>query len=636
MEKWLQSVYSDGSELFVSKAAPAIGEKVTIAVRMLADSPVRHVMIWSRQNGGQRYDEMKEEEVRGGLVYYRATLEMQEPRLEYRFLLVTDERNYFYTQRGITTYVPGHDTSFVLLGNYHQPEWVKHAVFYQIFPERFANGDPSNDVRDGEYTYFGDKPIHMKHWEDRPLPWEQGHCMDFFGGDLQGIKEKIPYLKKLGVTALYINPIFAAPSTHKYDCIDYFHVDPHFGGDEAFADLCRALHENDMRVILDISINHTGTANRWFNKDGLFFDKSEGAYNNPDSEERNYYFFKPGTNEYKGWWDIETLPTLNFTSESLRRRLYGDKDSVLRKWLRPPYCIDGWRFDVADVMARNGEVQMADKVWPEICAAIREENPGAYIIAEDWDECSERQQGDEWDSPMNYYTCERPVRQFYGESDFYVRQNAVMRECSKGLRAEDMEGQAKEYYARLPFVMQQNQFNLIDSHDVPRFHNDLAVSRKAEIGAAVLQFTMIGTPSIYYGDEAEIGGWTETIEGCRFPMPWSRDIESTEMYRVYHTLIRARHEHPALTDGGMTYLYADGPVIAFARLGRDEAVVTLVSSSKNEETITLPLDIIGAEFVPGTKDVLGQTVRGESSGEGELTVTLEPEGALAFPVKYRV
>jgi alpha-glucosidase len=170
---------------------------------------------------------------------------------------------------------------------------------------------------------------------------------------------------------------------------------------------------------------------------------------------------------------------------------------------------------------------------------------------------------------------------------------------------------------------------------VPRFHNNPAISRKAEIGAAVLQFTMIGTPSIYYGDEAEIGGWTETIEGCRFPMPWSRDIESTEMYRIYHTLIRARNEHPALTDGGMTYLYADGPVIAFARLGKDEAVVTVVSSSKNEERVTLPLDLIGAEYVPGTKDVLGQTVRGESSGEGELTVTLEPEGALAFPVTYR-
>lgn len=133
--------------------------------------------------------------------------------------------------------------------------------------------------------------------------------MDFYGGDLEGIKQKIPYLKELGVTALYINPIFEAPSVHKYDCIDYFHMGRHFGGDEALAELSRALHENGMKLILDISINHTGVEHKWFNRDGVFFDKSQGAYNNPGSVERSFYFFKEGSNEYKGW--VDNLCTLH-------------------------------------------------------------------------------------------------------------------------------------------------------------------------------------------------------------------------------------------------------------------------------------------------------------------------------------
>ena len=150
---------------------------------------------------------------------------------------------------------------------------------------------------------------------------------------LQGIQQKIPYLKELGVTALYLNPIFYAPSSHKYDCLDYFHVDPHFGGDQALADLSAALHANGMKLILDISINHTGIAHKWFNRDGDWFDKKIGAYNNPYALERKYYFFQED-NSYHGWFNVDTMPTLNYTSEELRHIIYRGEDSVLKKWLK--------------------------------------------------------------------------------------------------------------------------------------------------------------------------------------------------------------------------------------------------------------------------------------------------------------
>ena len=345
---------------------------------------------------------------------------------------------YFYTQNGITTYVPDFTYDFVILADYVQPEWVKDAVFYQIFPERFCNGDESNDVQDGEYARDGHPTIKMKSWDDPALTYQEGFCLDFYGGDLQGITRKIPYLKELGVTALYLNPIFTAPSVHKYDCLDYFHVDPHFGGDEALAELSKALHENGMKLILDISINHTGIDHKWFNKDGIWFDKSVGAYNNPDAPERAYYFFGDN-NSYLPWLGVETLPTLNYTSDALREVIYRAEDSVLKKWLKPPYSIDGWRFDVANIMGRKDELQLSHELWPEIRQSIREVNPQAYILAEEWGDCGAYLQGSEWDAPMNYYGCGRVIRQFLGEPDLFMARNPILRQVPYKMTAEDVK-----------------------------------------------------------------------------------------------------------------------------------------------------------------------------------------------------
>ncbi len=650
-ENWQESVYSDGTAQFVSCPQPRMGQDVTISVRFYDDAPIDGVLLWTRQNGALVLREMKETKREKGLVYYSAKVQVQEKRLEYRFFLLGKERTWYYNQRGVTTYMPDQQESFVLLTDYRQPQWVKSAVFYQIFPERFAAGDPANAVRSGEYTYDGHPAIHRDNWEDEPLPYDQGYCLDFHGGDLTGIKEKIPYLKKLGVTCLYLNPIFRAPSTHKYDCIDYFHVDEHFGGDEALAELSRELHANGMKLILDISINHTGTAHRWFNRDGLFFDKSVGAYNNPDSEERGYYFFRDKdtaqpdpeslhpnaiageySNEYKGWWDIPSLPVLNYTSQSLRRVLYEAEDSVLKKWLKPPYEIDGWRFDVADVMARNNEVQLAEQVWPQICENIRSvKGKGTdYILAEDWDECSHMLQGDAWDSPMNYYGCCRPIRGFYGQGDYYYRASHALMARGYKMQAEDIKEQIQSYLSHLPYVMQQNQFNLLNSHDIPRLHNDPSLTEGDVRGAIYLMFMLIGAPSVYYGDEAGIDGWESSIEGCRFPMPWSKDIESTSQYDLYHSLMMLRKEHKAMTEGGQKFLYAKGNVLALARFNEEETIVALCSSSDHEEEVVLRTDLLGCSGISADTDLLGRDICVTQTGKGEVKVKLPAHEALLF------
>ena len=627
MENWLESVYSDGTDLFVSSPSPAIGDRVKVGLRMYEGAPVRHVLLRYLRNGQEQTQRARVVRHERGMRWYEAEIPVTESRMRYQFYLVCDDGIWFYTQRGVSSCMPDHTYDFVLLTDYVQPAWVKDAVFYQIFPERFCNGDASNDVKPGEYAQEGHPAIHMQSWRDTPLSYNEGFCLDFYGGDLEGIRQKIPYLKDLGVTALYLNPIFRAPSVHKYDCVDYFHVDPHFGGDEALSALSADLHEHGMKLILDISINHTGANHRWFNRDGMFFPITEGAYHNADSPERGYYFFGEG-NSYHGWFANANLPTLNYTSQALRDVIYKAEDSVLKKWLKPPYSIDGWRFDVADTFARNDTVQLAHELWPQIRQSIRAENAQAYILGEDWGDCAGNLQGDEWDSAMNYYGCGRPIRQFFGQPDMLLGRDRLMRHTGRGMTAEDLESRVMQHLAKLPWVLWENQFNLFDSHDASRLHNDKRITPMAYRGAVYFQFILPGAASIYYGDEAAIGGRLGTNEGCRYPMPWHRDFQNGWMYKLYRTMAHLKAAHRCLARGGMKFLYAAGGVAAIARFDRNEAFLAVLSASGRTERVRLPLGAVGACGLADT-DVMGQELSWRPLDENHVELTV-PAGINYF------
>lgn len=594
-DNWLKSVYSDGSKYFVSNPLPVKGETVSISIQLAESAPVTAVFLMGKKNGVAFPLKMELIRTENSLKTYKADVTIWEKEYSYYFIISSSEGNFYYNQEGIFDFVPDSARNFIILTDYVQPQWVKNAVFYQIFPERFCNGDPSISVKDNEYSFDGHPAVQVKDWNAAPEDFDKAFCMDFYGGDLIGIKQKIPYLKKLGVTALYLNPIFYGATVHKYDCLDYFHVDPHFGGDEALKALVEELHANGMKIILDVSINHTGIANRWFNRDCTFFPKSEGAYNNPDSPERGYYFFDEKGN-YKSWFNVSSLPTLNYQSEALKKRLYLDKDSVVKKWLRKPYEIDGWRFDVADTMARNDAIQLHHSVWPEIRKSIKEENPQGYILAEDWTDCKEFLKGDEWDSPMNYYGSCRAIRGFYGQPDFYNGDIPELRAGAKKWTASAFAECIVKFQASLPFVIRQNLFNLLDSHDVCRFHNDPSITKDFVRGAAIMLFTLPGCTNIYYGDEAEIDGRMNSLEGCRYPMPWNKDIESTDSYKLYSALCHIKQSSEAFIDGGFRFLWVRDYVVAFARFTKNELWISIASSDKKNRKITLDMSIFGSNF----------------------------------------
>lgn len=620
---WKGSVYSDGSKYFASNPNPLPGETVTIKLRVFKDSPVKTVILRCVINGGPVCIPMErcEDGGKGIFAYYRCELKMSQHEINYHFVIGTGDRVYYYNQLEITDYPPVEEYDFRIIAGFESPEWVKKAVFYQIFPDRFYNGDPGNDVRDNEYTFDG-YPAVKRNWDEKPGEFAESGCMDFFGGDLDGIRKKIPYLRELNVNALYLTPIFRAATHHKYDCADYFNVDPHFGGNKSFQELVGELHKNDIKIIIDVSINHTGTEHKWFNRDGLFFPKELGAYNNPDSEEREYYYFDDN-NRYHSWFGVKTLPTLNYGSGKLRDVIYRSDNSVVKKWLKPPYSIDGWRFDVGFCMARMDKCQMHHEVWTGIRKSVKETNPRAYIMAEHWTDNREFLRGDEWDASMNYFGFGIPVRLFAGETEEYVRRLGDGGFTSPRCTAETLAKMFMQHLARLSYQVSSIQYNLYDSHDISRLHNYDYIHFESRRGVIIMQFTFPGSPGIYYGDEISIDGHVRSAEGCRYPMEWNENLHDKGIAHLHKTLGCLKQEEEALRDGGFKILYAKDYVISYARFTGEKAYVVVWSQEENPTNVDIPVIYIGAAGSTKIREVFGRA--GDARiNNGMLNLKLKP------------
>ncbi len=484
------------------------------------------------------------------------------------------------------------DARFCLLihkANFKTPDWMKKGVMYQIFPDRFYKGE-------GSVEYREDSWVHEDWYNDVPEYGEKAGAFvknnDFFGGNLWGIAEKLDYLKELGVSVIYLNPIFEARSNHKYDIGNYLKIDNGFGGEAAFEELIKKATEKGIRIILDGVFNHTGDDSLYFDR----YNRYDGAYANPDSRYCHWYCWKNYPKEYDCWWGVEILPRLNHNNFDCRR-FFTAPGGVGENYVKKG--ISGWRLDVAD--------ELNDDFLDEFRSTVKEASNGeAVIIGEVWENAAQKisygkrrryLRGDQLDSVMNY-----PIR------------NAIISFVKFG-DGESLYNTLTEIYSTYPRQVSDCLMNIIGTHDTERIltvlggdedkgyvNAKLAAMKMTESQkesaktrlkiASALQFTVYGIPSVYYGDEAGMEGYHDPF--CRYPFPWGR--EDTELTDHYKKLGEIRQNHKAFDAGDFSILDHGDSHIVFERSNGNDRLIIAANMGK---TLEFALEGLWSDILTG-------------------------------------
>ena len=630
-QELLNAIFSDETELFRSPCEPDPGDTVRIRLRVKNGSAQRVLLYISEPEMA-----ILMHKVSSDLYYefYEAELVCLSNKISYSFIIEMAACTVAFEKTGARVLArdekPDKNLAFSFTPGFHVPAWAKGAVQYQILTDRFRNGNPDNDVQNNEYYYVQGHAFHAESWDD---PVTEADIRVFYGGDLQGVREKLDYLQNLGVEVIYFNPLFISPSSHKYDVEDYDHIDPHFAvieddvehamqnwekhngyapryikrvtsvynlyaSDAYFARFCEELHRRGMKIILDGVFNHCGSFNKWMDREGIYLGKpgyENGAYQDVDSPYRQYFTFREKGSgryaDYEGWWGYDTLPKLNYEgSPELCERIY----SIAEKWAAAPYRIDGWRLDVAADLGHSDEFN--HKFWKEFRRRVKAVNPNLLIVAEHYGDATAWLQGDEWDTVMNYDAFMEPVTYFLTgmekHSDSYnpeLYQNGPV--FFKSMLQKMACMQEPSLYSAM---------NELSNHDHSRFltRTNRVVGRLGTLGskaaeqgiskavfreAVTIQMTWPGNPTIYYGDEAGQTGWTDP--DCRRTYPWGREDE--DLIAMHCALTKLRKQHPVFRSGSVRPLFADNGIIAYARFDAQECAVVCVNNT--EEACSLKL-----------------------------------------------
>lgn len=574
MNNWKTMIDGGVSSLYVKPLYPKKNTDLTVSIRITSD--VSNVHLFVRSNG--TYDNrdcfLNREENKA----YCTFNTQNNDYIYYYFALKVNEDYFYYGKNGLNQALVSEKDMFCIKTEIKPATWVSSSTCYQIFPDRFRDGDKSLDPKDGLYDFDGGSVKKMD-FDTPPLEFNDGRCLDFYGGDLQGIIDSIYYFKKLGVNCLYLNPIGVSKTTHRYDCADFFHVDEKLGGDDMFIKMVDKLHKNGIKVIIDISINHTGTAHPWFIK----------ATEDKNSKEANYYYIEEN-GEVACWEGVPTLPQLNYTNEELRGLIYKNEDSVLRKFIKEPFNQDGWRLDVAEVVGRRGNDQLTEEIWQEVHSCVKSDREDAYLVGEAWNDATEYLQGDMWDAQMNYVGCGRALRRWMGEKDRFLLDGwGTNPGKSKAYTAIALKDHLKSYLDTQLSQMAFFQMNLFDSHDTPRLHNNIEVyNENIYKGCVMLSYMLPGMPSTYYGDEIGIEGSLNSVEMWRYPMQWNEDKHNKSIFNTYCDLGALRLNNlDVLSNSSWCFLNCDENHMSFARYNDQKALILIMNKGEGEFSLDL-------------------------------------------------
>ncbi|MCL2051802.1 MAG: glycoside hydrolase family 13 protein [Lachnospiraceae bacterium] len=618
-----RALFSDLTEDFVSPMEPNKFAQVTIKFRTEKDN-VDSVylctdsdkLLMAKSLTNDLFD------------YYEIEVQLEDTPFTYYFEIHAGKITCFYDRRGVALELKPHFMMRIIPG-YKTPDWAKGAVMYQLYVDRFYNGDPANDVLSGEYEYVGGRVTQITDWHKYPATTGAAGVREFYGGDLQGVLDKLDYLEDLGIDVIYFNPLFVSPSNHKYDIQDYDSIDPHFGKivyDEGellpegekenrfasryinrvtnkanldasnllFAKVVEEAHKRGMKVILDGVFNHCGSFNKWLDRERIYELASgyeKGAYIDANSPYRNYFDFKGSNNwpyngTYDGWWGFDTLPKLNYEGS---QELFHYIMNVAAKWMSPPYNADGWRLDVAADLGHSP--QYNHNFWKEFRKTVKRANPDAIILAEHYGCAAEWLNGDEWDTVMNYDAFMEPITWFL----------TGMQKHSDDYR-EDLFGNAdffwdamRNHMAIFSMPSLLVSMNELSNHDHSRFltRTNKKVGRTNNLGpeaaneginkaimreAVVMQMTWPGAPTIYYGDEAGLCGFTDPDN--RRAYPWGR--EDHVMIAFHREMIRIHKENKEFLTGSLKPLEGNNNLLAYARFNLNDVSVIIINNNNYE------------------------------------------------------
>ncbi len=629
-----EALFSDGTGNYLVPAEPKEFDIVTIRFRT-AKNDVDFVRVISES----RAFVMRKAYTKGEFDYYEIGWKLSDKPLRYCFEVNGHGMHgrsevCYYNRLGVSDHII-ESQAFTIVPGFSTPDWAKGAVMYQIFVDRFYNGDTANDVETGEYIYIGEPCTRVTDWEKYPAYMG---VREFYGGDLQGVLDKLDYLQELGVEVVYFNPLFVSPSNHKYDTQDYDYIDPHFGkivtdggevldenqkdnreaskyrqrvttkenleaSNELFIRLVEEMHRRGMKVIVDGVFNHCGSFNKWMDRERIYeglSDYQPGAYTSAESPYRKFFRFYaeskgcwPYNGSYEGWWGHETLPKLNYqASEELEDYII----SVGKKWVSEPFCADGWRLDVAADLGHDNSYN--HRFWKKFRAAIKEANPNALILAEHYGNPSEWLQGDEWDTVMNYDAFMEPVTWYLTGMEKHSDGQKPHLCGNAGAFIDTMKHQM--LHMHMPSLLVA--MNELSNHDHSRFltRTNRMVGRVSHLGheaaekyvneavmreAVVMQMTWPGAPTVYYGDEAGVCGFTDP--DSRRTYPWGH--ENQELLAFHKDMIRIHKESSALRLGSLEFLYGADGVVSYARFDEEEKMVVVINRGEEKSELRIPV-----------------------------------------------
>lgn len=584
-------LFSDQTALFMNPVEPTAAQAVTVRLRTFrGDITSANIRYFDSATGRHYWVPMSwvANDTTGVFDFWQGTIPASGSRKWYRFQINDGTATAWLNARGITSTEPTRGDFWIVPG-FRTPDWAKHAIFYQIFPDRFRDGDSTNNVRDVEWIHEG-HPTWARAWNE--LPERPARSRDFFGGDIIGIRERLaPYLQqRLGINAIYLNPIFQSPANHKYNTRNYFLVAPNLGGNTAFQNLMNDARSTGnfvgdfrVRVVLDGVFNHSGCVHEWFQRNAHTPDlyPSLGAFESQASQWFSFYTFRVWPHDYVAWWGFPSMPKLDFRSAALRDVIYRRPDSVAQIWLRTPFYADGWRLDAPKYVGMDGTNAGNHDIWREFRSHVKGVNSDALIVGEYWGVPTNWLGGDQWDSAQNINGFTQAVSRWITGRDIGG--------ASAPIDTATFDRWIRGALGDNPWPATVTMWNALSNHDMSRFLYRAGGDIRRLKLATIFQMTFVGNPKIYYGDEIGLTGGPDPDNRRTFN--WDERTWNTAVFDLHRRLISIRNAFPALRTGSFRQLVVDNAnrIYAFGRWDANNQIAVALNAQPFRQTVTIPV-----------------------------------------------